>query len=731
MEIPSSQPLNLCYCYAYEDRKDAQKLDNHLTALKTSGVIQACYGCAFYLDGSWEQEAADHIKTAHLVLLLISAQFHSFEEMYRREIAFALERHDRGDARVIPIRLSDVDLEGTYLSELRMLPNNREFISGSRDKSHVYAEIARTIRQIAVEMRDALPKQTEHSHQKTPVLATAPSDLLSSLNEQPSFLSICWFPQMAWLATGTTDGSMLLYNMANYDDRYPLLGHEGGVYSVAWSTNNQLASGSVDCTVRLWNASERGVIQILQGHTGIVNTVAWSPDGKQVASGSADKTLHLWDAGSGCKLRVLTGHTQSIMSVAWSPDGKLLAAGARDWTVRLWEAKSGRELRPRPFEHQADVMSVAWSPNSNVLATGSGYDVRLWDASTGCVLSLLQGHTSTVTAVAWSPDGKLLASSSRDQTVCLWDPFLGKRLRSLQGHMKGIIGITWSPDGRTLATVSYDEFSLWNTETGELIATLDSQRSLRTIIRQPERTLRVDTLPYDDGDAEEFQQQERTVQEQKTLQEKPTLICPYCYKPFPEKRVHNRRKRGLTEIVCDFCKTCVSLLASQEQSGDNVMSESVQAANGESPHQRVQAILRRKTDTQAFDVFFCYNHQDKPVVKHIGEQLKRHGILPWLDEWELRPGDPWQKALEEQIRKTKLAIIFVGSRGMGPWHDSEIYAILRQMKMRDCRVIPVWLPGAPERLELSLFLEEMFWVDFRLQEPDPMRQLLWGITGQK
>jgi hypothetical protein len=53
------------------------------------------------------------------------------------------------------------------------------------------------------------------------------------------------------------------------------------------------------------------------------------------------------------------------------------------------------------------------------------------------------------------------------------------------------------------------------------------------------------------------------------------------------------------------------------------------------------------------------------------------------------------------------------------------------MKMRDCRVIPVWLPGAPERLELSLFLEEMFWVDFRLQEPDPMRQLLWGITGQK
>src|SRR5262249_40891190 len=155
----------------------------------------------------WEQEAAEHIKKAHIVLLLISAQFHSFEEVYRREIAFALERHDRGDAHVIPIRLSDVDLEGTYLGELRMLPNNHEFISGSRDKPHVYAEIARAIRQIAVEMRDTLPKQTGHSHQRTPALVAAPSDLLSSLNEQPGFLSICWSSQMTWLAIGTTDGT--------------------------------------------------------------------------------------------------------------------------------------------------------------------------------------------------------------------------------------------------------------------------------------------------------------------------------------------------------------------------------------------------------------------------------------------------------------------------------------------------------------------------------------------
>jgi hypothetical protein len=142
-------------------------------------------------------------------------------------------------------------------------------------------------------------------------------------------------------------------------------------------------------------------------------------------------------------------------------------------------------------------------------------------------------------------------------------------------------------------------------------------------------------------------------------------------------------------------------------------------------------MLQRKIDTQAFDVFLCYNDQDKPVVKRIGEQLKQHGILPWLREWELRPGQPWQRALEEQIRKINAAAVFVGPQGMGPWHDSEMYAFLRQMKKRNCSVIPVLLPGIPEKPELPIFLEEMFWVDFRLQEPDPMQQLLWGISGKK
>jgi len=54
----------------------------------------------------------------------------------------------------------------------------------------------------------------------------------------------------------------------------------------------------------------------------------------------------------------------------------------------------------------------------------------------------------------------------------------------------------------------------------------------------------------------------------------------------------------------------------------------------------MQARLARKRAAGEFDVFLCHNWADKPAVRQIANALKVHGILPWLDEWELPPGQP-------------------------------------------------------------------------------------------
>jgi hypothetical protein len=141
--------------------------------------------------------------------------------------------------------------------------------------------------------------------------------------------------------------------------------------------------------------------------------------------------------------------------------------------------------------------------------------------------------------------------------------------------------------------------------------------------------------------------------------------------------------------------------------------------------------LLQKRASAEFDVFLCHNWADKASVRRIADRLEEHGILPWLDERELPPGQPWQQLLEKQIARIRSAAVFVGAAGVGPWQEQELYGFLREFVSRRSPVIPVLLPDAPDKPELPIFLKAMTWVDFRLQDPEPLSRLIWGITGQR
>jgi len=145
------------------------------------------------------------------------------------------------------------------------------------------------------------------------------------------------------------------------------------------------------------------------------------------------------------------------------------------------------------------------------------------------------------------------------------------------------------------------------------------------------------------------------------------------------------------------------------------------------------SVIDGKRETNDYDVFLCHNSDDKPAVEKIGELLIEQGILPWLDKWELRPGFPWQRVLEEQIENIKSAVVFVGPSSIGPWQQMEIEGFLREFVEREtpCPVIPVILPNCEKPPKLPVLLRGMTWVDFRKIEDDPMKQLIWGITGKR
>jgi WD40 repeat protein len=107
------------------------------------------------------------------------------------------------------------------------------------------------------------------------------------------------------------------------------------------------ATGNTDGTTRLWDMASHRQIAALTGPTGPVSSVAFSPDGTTLAVGGGDGTVQLWDRATRRQIATLTDPTGTVTSVAFSRDGKTLAASRSDHTVRLWDVAYLVNVVPR------------------------------------------------------------------------------------------------------------------------------------------------------------------------------------------------------------------------------------------------------------------------------------------------------------------------------------------------------------------------------------------------
>ncbi|KIM80170.1 hypothetical protein PILCRDRAFT_9732 [Piloderma croceum F 1598] len=251
-----------------------------------------------------------------------------------------------------------------------------------------------------------------------------------------------------------------------------LQGHNGSIYSVAFSPDGlKIVSGSHE-TIQVWDASTSvEMLPPLQGHNGLIRSVAFSPDGSKIVSGSRDKTIRVWGASMGVEmLPPLQGHNGWIYSVAFLPNGSKIISGSDDETIRVWDASTGIAMLPPLQGHNGWIYSVAFLPDGSKIVSGShDKTIRVWDASTGiAMLPPLQGHNSWIYSVAFSPDGSKIISGSHDETIRVWDASTGvAMLPPLQGHNSWIYSVAFSPDGLKIVSGSHDKtIRVWDASTG-------------------------------------------------------------------------------------------------------------------------------------------------------------------------------------------------------------------------------------------------------------------------
>src|SRR5216683_1299922 len=111
-------PVKIFFCYAHEDEPLLNKLKTHLKPLQRQGLIDVWYDRDITAGSEWEREIDAQLDNAQIILLLISPDFMDSDYCYGIEMQRALERDQRGEARVIPVIVRPVYWQGEPLGKL-------------------------------------------------------------------------------------------------------------------------------------------------------------------------------------------------------------------------------------------------------------------------------------------------------------------------------------------------------------------------------------------------------------------------------------------------------------------------------------------------------------------------------------------------------------------------------------------------------------------------------------
>ncbi len=133
---------------APQDKPLEHELKEHLRPLQREGLIELWHDRDMSAGTAWEQQSSEHLNSAQIILLLVSIDYLNSDYCSSVEMKRALERHERGEARVFPIILRPVYWQRAPFGKLQVLPRNGKPITTWPNLEEALLDVVQALSQV-------------------------------------------------------------------------------------------------------------------------------------------------------------------------------------------------------------------------------------------------------------------------------------------------------------------------------------------------------------------------------------------------------------------------------------------------------------------------------------------------------------------------------------------------------------------------------------------------------
>ncbi len=137
------------FSYAHEDVAVVANLQKHLAPLRHEEIVEFWYDRDLVAGENWDNAITSQLENAHIVVVVISSDFVSSEYAYGKELRRALELHERGQLRVVPVIARNCRWQNLPIGRLQALPESGRPITSWTDPDDAYVSVALGIEEVA------------------------------------------------------------------------------------------------------------------------------------------------------------------------------------------------------------------------------------------------------------------------------------------------------------------------------------------------------------------------------------------------------------------------------------------------------------------------------------------------------------------------------------------------------------------------------------------------------
>jgi hypothetical protein len=144
--------IEVFFSYSHRDEELRDEFEIHLAMIKRQGLIGTWHDRRIGAGKEVVGAISEHLESAHIVLLLVSPYFLDSDYCYDLEMKRALERHDAGEARVIPIILEPCDWKEAPFGKLLATPRDGKPVSKFSNIHDAFLQVVQDIRSAIAEL---------------------------------------------------------------------------------------------------------------------------------------------------------------------------------------------------------------------------------------------------------------------------------------------------------------------------------------------------------------------------------------------------------------------------------------------------------------------------------------------------------------------------------------------------------------------------------------------------